>query len=118
MTDRIDKFMTQAWKEFSKYKKTKDTTYLAQAGEKLWNCFNMIVERIVKHKIEKFADLKDAVFDIQKKFNDRMVYLIFMDLYDLHKFFYRGWTEDISIEEEQFLRNYYMLQTMRKIYKV
>ena len=116
--DRISKFIRLSKEEYEEFKKTGDSVHFAQAGEKLWNALNMIVEKIVKKKITKFRELKDAIFTIYKEYGDRTILLIFENAYDLHKFFYRGWTEDITIEEEQYKLVYDMIEMLRRKYEV
>jgi hypothetical protein len=116
--DRISQFLRLSKKEFEEYVKTNDINRLAQAGEKLWNAFSMLVEMIVGRKISRFKELKDAVFDIYKERLDRTVLIAFENAYSLHRFFYKGWTEDIGIEEEQYKLVYDLIELLRKRYKV
>jgi hypothetical protein len=116
--DRISQFLHLSSKEFEEYTKTNDINHLAQAGEKLWNVFSMLVEKIIGKKISRFKELKEAVFSIYRERLDRIVLTAFENAYDLHKFFYRGWTEDITIEEEQYKFVYDLIELLRKRYKV
>jgi hypothetical protein len=116
--DRISKFLHLSRKEFEEYTKTNDINHLAQAGEKLWNAFSMLVEKIIGKKISRFKELKEAVFDIYKERLDKTILITFENAYDLHRFFYKGWTEDITIEEEQYKLVYDLIELLRKRYKV
>lgn len=116
--ERITAFIKMSQAEYQKFKGTGDDNHLAQAGEKLWNAFGMIVEKIVKKKVKKFRELKNAVFEIYSQYMDSSVLLTFENAYDLHKFFYRGWTEDISIEEEQYKLVADLIEILRKRYGV
>jgi len=117
MEQRINKFYRESRIEFRKYKKTKDTTHFAQAGQKLWNTFGMFMEVASKKEIKSFKELRKAVLDLYAETNG-LVLKLFEDLYDLHKYFYRGWSEDITIEINQYLTSVELLKVFAKNYGV
>jgi len=105
--DRITSFMRKSQVEYRKYKKTNDSDYLAQAGEKLWNALLHLIEKKVGKKLRSFSDVKKAVSDIYQQTGDNTFLMLFNDAYSLHKnkldalyirtyenllYFKRGWT--------------------------
>jgi hypothetical protein len=82
--------------EFGKYKKTKNPEKLAEAGEKLYNALTLLLDERTGKKLKNFRLIK------KEAMIDPLLKNIFEDAYWLHVFFYRGFTEDITTEEEKF----------------
>jgi len=97
---RYRRFLGAADKEYGKYEKTKNEDFLAEAGEKLWNAFQMLMETLSGKKIRSYGDLKKVLVDYT---NDDVVIETQQKVYRLHVFFYRGWTEDITEISDAFL---------------
>ena len=93
---RLKTFLQQAQKEIKQYESVHQTIYLAQAGEKLWNAFNIIIALKSKEKIRSHKDLREAVAKLYAKTGQRVFIEGYESAYELHKFFYRGWTSDID----------------------
>lgn len=101
MTDVKKSWKPETWynasmKEYAKYKKTKDLETFAQAGEKLYNSITLLLDERTGKKLRNYKQIKAAAMQ------DPFIKKIFEDAYWLHVFFYRGFTEDISQEEEKF----------------
>lgn len=92
--------------EFDAYRKTKDLKKLAQSGEKLWNAFGLYLDGKFKKEFVGIGSMKRAV----EGTGDEELINRFRDSYHLHTFFYRGYTDDISIEEGEFKRAYNYLK--------
>lgn len=105
MNARMKSFLKKSEAEYNKYKTTKDDVYLAQAGEKLWNIFNMYVQEKVGRKITNYGALKKAVSELFASGGTNNLLTTFKNTYDLHVFFYRGWTEDINEIDELYLES-------------
>ena len=63
---RIKNFYKLAQIEYNKYKNSKDkdlegADHLAEAGEKLWNVYNMLCEYITKQKIRNEKQLRNEL---------------------------------------------------------
>jgi hypothetical protein len=97
-------FVAKSQEHFARYKRTGDTEEFGQAGEKLWNAFNLLVQQRLGRKVEDFGELRKGVAELRKDSGNRIYVDVFEDAYDLHKFFYRGWTEDMGYEEEKYKR--------------
>ena len=91
---RFKTYIQKAKEEFKKYISTKQDVYLAQAGEKLWNAYNILVEIKLKKKIRSFRDMRNGVSQLYAKTGLKLWIDTFEDAYTLHRFFYRGWTDD------------------------
>lgn len=83
-------------KEYDKYKKNKKPLMLAQAGEKLWNSFGLYLDEKSGKNLIRFKDV------VKEAMKDKTAKKIFDDAYWMHIFFYRGYTEDIEIEEGKY----------------
>ena len=92
---RIKSFLVKSQAEFRRYKQTGDSDYLAQAGEKLWNVMSLFVQERAGKKITSFGGMRDAVAKLYAAGATDTLLTTFRNAYDLHKFFYRGWTDDI-----------------------
>lgn len=101
--DRMTGFLRKAEQEFRRYKKTNDDQYLAQAGEKLWNVFNIFVQEKVGYKITNYGAMKKAVTELYGKAKSNTLLITFDNAYQLHIFFYRGWTDDINDVEQLYI---------------
>lgn len=100
---RVKEFMALANKEYNVWKKSKDINRLAEAGEKLWNAFNMLVQDKWGKPIHNYGTLKKAVSDLYAKGKSNTILTTFDNAYKLHVFFYRGWTEDDAEIDELFI---------------
>ena len=107
--------MQKSKEEFKKFKTTGQTVYLAQAGEKLWNAFNILIELKLKRKTKSFADLKKATGILYQKTWDTLWLDTFQHAYDLHRFFYRGWTDDEDEIVHLFQNTYTRLLVLEKM---
>ena len=96
MNKRINSFIKKSENEFKKYQKTKDLDYLAQAGEKLWNIYNMLIEELIKKKIRSHQQMKGILF----KLDDRYLWDTHDKAFNLHKFFYGGYTDNPKDEAD------------------
>jgi len=115
---RLYSFLKESEREYHKYKRTKNITIFAQAGEKLWCAFNILLEEISHKKIQNFKTVKNVVKEIAINNDDSIVLQLFNDLYALHVFFYRGWTEDITIEEDKYISSLALIRATMKRYDV
>lgn len=91
-------WLRESKKEFDNYKKTKNPEKLAQAGEKLWNSLGHYLDEKTGKRLTSFSDIR------KEALRDKEIRKFFDDAYWLHIFFYRGYTEDINIEEKKFRR--------------
>jgi hypothetical protein len=96
LVSRIKEFWVGSQREFKRFESTQSDEALAQAGEKLWNVFNMWVQQEVGHPVRNFGSLKKAVSELYSKGKSDVILTTFKNAYDLHKYFYRGWTEDVN----------------------
>jgi hypothetical protein len=94
--DRMSGFADKSEAEFKRYESTGDDQYLAQAGEKLWNVFNLYVQKKIGRKVTNYGAMKKAVAELYSQGGSNLLLTTFKNAYDLHIFFYRGWTEDIN----------------------
>jgi hypothetical protein len=92
---RIKSFLMKSRAEYRRYKKTGDEDYLAQAGEKLWNVMSLLVQERAGKKITSYGDMQKEVARLYSTGATSTLLITFKNAYDLHKFFYRGWTDDI-----------------------
>jgi hypothetical protein len=90
------KWFKESVSEYNKYKKTGKGIKLAQAGEKMWNTFTLYLDKKNGKELTKYKDIKDV------SMKDPFAKKIFDDAYWLHIFFYRGYSDDLRIEEEKF----------------
>jgi hypothetical protein len=90
------KWLKESISEFNKYKKTGKGIKLAQAGEKLWNSYTLYLDKKHGKELTSYKDIRDI--SIKDPFTKK----IFDDVYWLHIFFYRGYTDDLRIEEGKF----------------
>lgn len=100
---RVKEFMALANKEYSAWKKSKDINRLAEAGEKLWNVFNMLIQDKWGKPIHNYGTLRKAVSDLYNKGMSKTLFTTFENAYQLHKFFYQGWTDDNAEIDELFI---------------
>ena len=89
------KWLDEATTEFREYENTKKGIKLAHAGEKLWNAFILYLDGSRKERTS-YKDIKDV------SMKDPFAKNIFNDAYWLHIFYYRGYSDDLRIEEEKF----------------
>jgi len=113
---RFRTFMSASEREFRCYQTTKQDEPLAQAGEKLWNAFNILVEIITKKKIHSFQQIKNASQNLYIQHNDAKFQEAFAGAYDLHKFFY-GWTADLSEIESEYIKVRALMIEIARKYK-
>lgn len=110
---RISSFIKKSKEEFKKYEETDDEDYLAQAGEKLWNVFNMMIAKHTNKSIKSFGMLRREVGMIFGKTGNRLVFDLFEDTYELHKYFYRGHA-DVLDEETRYKNSLYGIEILKK----
>ena len=91
---RFNVYFRKAKEEFKKYERTKQIIFLAQASEKLWNAFNLLIESKLSRRIRSFKDLRNGVSELYAKTGLKLWINTFENAYSLHKFFYRGWTDE------------------------
>ncbi|RLG45319.1 MAG: hypothetical protein DRN81_02010 [Thermoproteota archaeon] len=91
-------WFNESKKEFNEYKKSKNPRKLAQAGEKLWNSLSLYIDEKTGKRMINFSEIR------KEAHKDPEIRKFFDDAYWLHIFFYRGFTEDIGIEEGKFKR--------------
>jgi len=103
---RIKSFLSKSQAEYRGYKRTGDSDTLAQAGEKLWNVMSLLVQEKAGRKITSYGELQKAVSDLYGAGATSTLLITFKNAYDLHKFFYRGWTENIKEIEELYAETY------------
>jgi len=113
--NRFKKLLIQSFKEFKKYQKNKNDIHLAKAGEKLWNAYQELLMKKLKTNIRSFKQYREAVSEAYAKTGIRQYIELFEDLYDLHKYFYRGYAEDIKEVEKKYLNSYLTLKSLSKI---
>lgn len=98
------KWISQSIVEYNKYKKTNELENLAQAGEKVWNAFNIIIQNKVKRKIRSYGEMKIVVGKLFQETGSELLLTVKKDAYDLHVFFYQGWTDDPTEIEELYIK--------------
>jgi hypothetical protein len=89
-------FLTKSRSELAAYKKTGDTESLAQSGEKLWNAFNLMVQKKVGRPVRSYGAFRKAVSELYQKTGSNLLLRSSEQAFNLHVFFYRGYTEDES----------------------
>ena len=108
---RINDFLRKSNSEYRKYVKTGDLDYLAQAGEKLWLVFNLLIEKLTGKKIRSHKMMKKELMNL----NDKYLWQTHDNAFRLHQFFYGGWTEDPEDESNLYLDTLTRIETiMRK----
>lgn len=110
---RISSFLKKSKSEFKRYQETGDVDYLAQAGEKLWNIFNMMMSKHSGKQVRNFKELRRIVGKIFGETGNRLVYDLFLDTYELHKYFYRGHGET-SDEEVRYTNSLHGIEILKK----
>ena len=96
---KLKSYLAEARSEFDAYKgdKSRNTTRLAEAGEKLWGAFNYYMELRAGASLKTAAEVRSAVY-AQEDTN-------LISLYDkasfLHQFFY-GWADRKEDVEARF----------------
>ena len=96
---KLNSYLTEARSEYDAYKadKSRNTTRLAEAGEKLWGAFNYYMELRAGASLKTAAEVRTAVY-AQEDTN-------LISLYDkasfLHQFFY-GWADRKEDVEARF----------------
>lgn len=95
---RLDSYLTQAKEEYTNYQSSKDTTKLAEAGEKLWGAFNYLMEIKAHQSLKTNQEVIDAVYNT----HDNTLIGVYKDAFILHQFFY-GWTDRIEDIESAFM---------------
>lgn len=90
--------------EFKKYVSTKDEERLAQAGEKIWNAFNHLIQHIVRKRLKSFSSIRNASRDLEIQKNDSVFTETFDGAYDLHRFFYGNLVEDVSEFKNKYIQ--------------
>ncbi len=103
---RIKNFYKLSQIEYNKYKNSKDkdlegSDHLAEAGEKLWNVYNMLCEYITKQKIRNEKQLRNELTKYSNKTGDYKLASMYRNAYELHIYFYRGHA-NTEFEEEIF----------------
>lgn len=106
----------KAEKELEKYRKTRDIDYLAQSGEKIWLAYTLLIEKITNKKIKNFASLRSQVVSLS--IDDDFVFETFRKAYQLHKFFYRGWTENEREIERLAVNTLKSLEVLKRAYSI
>lgn len=107
-------FLNKSKTEFDTYTRTGDVKKLAQAGEKLWNAFNLFVQKKSGKKIRSYSQLKKEVSEIYTQSGSELLLRTFKKCYDLHIFFYRGYTEDVKDIENDYLEAYESILILEK----
>jgi len=112
---RLRTFLQAAKKEYARYKSTRQEVYLAQAGEKLWNAYNMLLSIIAKTKIYNWKTAEKVSGELAVKYRDSNFIDVFADTFELHKYFYRGHgkTED---EERRLVLSFELMEKIMKKY--
>ena len=96
---KLKSYLAEARSEYEEYKadKSRNTTRLAEAGEKLWGAFNYYMELRAGVSLKTAAEVRSAVY-AQEDTN-------LINLYDkasfLHQFFY-GWADRKEDVEARF----------------
>ena len=89
---RMVSYLKEAKKEYDNYNNIKkDTTKLAEGGEKLWEAFNYFMELKMNKSLRTSREVREAVY-LQ---NDKELIIIYTNASWLHQFFY-GWTDRIE----------------------
>ena len=109
--------MQKSKQEYDKFLSTKQEIYLSQAGEKLWNAYNIFIAILAKKPIhnKKVAEQLSGHFAVI--FQDSNFVKVFINTFELHKYFYRG-HGDTDDEERRFIVAYELLNDMIKTYLV
>jgi len=116
MASRLKTITKKAEEELERYRKTKDMDHLAQSGEKIWLAYNLLIEKIANKKINRFSQLKSEVVSLS--LDDDFVFETFRKAYQLHKFFYRGWTENEKEIERLVINTLKSLEVLKRAYGV
>lgn len=114
---RVSSFLKKSKSEFKKYQETGDVDYLAQAGEKLWNVFNMMVSLHTNKSIKTLGQLRKEVGKIFGNTGNRLVYNLFIDTYELHVYFYRGHADTLD-EEARYINTLHGIEILKKTWGV
>jgi len=94
---KLDSYLAEAKQEYKSYLKTKDTTKLAEAGEKLWGASNYLMELKANKSLKTAKEVGDAVYG----YKDTTLITVYDKVYILHQFFY-GWVDRIEEIERAF----------------
>lgn len=116
MASRLKRITKKAEEELKIYEKTNDFDHLAQGGEKIWLAYNLLIEKIINKKINRFSQLKSAVISLS--IDDDFIFETFRKAYQLHKFFYREWTENEREIERLAANTLKSLEVLKKSYGV
>jgi hypothetical protein len=101
---KLKSYLAEARSEYDAYKgnKSRNTTQLAEAGEKLWGAFNYYMELRAGVSLKTAAEVRSAVY-AQEDTN-------LINLYDkasfLHQFFY-GWDLISLYDKASFLHQFF-----------
>ncbi len=88
---KLNSYLKEAKQEYAGYKKTGDTTRLAEAGEELWGAFNYLMELRVQKSLKTAKEVIEATYAS----HDNTLIGIYQNAFALHQFFY-GWTDRIE----------------------
>jgi hypothetical protein len=107
-------FLAKSRSQLAAYKKSGDVESLAQSGEKLWNAFNLLVQKKVGRPVRNFAAFKQAVSELYQKTGSDLLLRSSTKAYNLHVFFYRGYTEDVAAVENDNREVYESMRILEK----
>lgn len=108
-TKQISIFLEHSKKELQRYNSTKKVIHLQQMGEKIWNAFNYLLERISNKEIWTHAQIYTTAHNLKDKDIDELGQRADY----LHKFFYEGSGDDFYIKKSY----YEAIKLFKKIIK-
>ncbi len=99
ISSKLNSYLAQANKEYKDYRgsKNKNTTVLAEAGEKLWGAFNYYMELKTGGSLKTAEEVRKRVYAN----GDSTLVNLYEKAAFLHQFFY-GWADRVEDVERRF----------------
>jgi hypothetical protein len=107
-------FLEKSRSQLAEYKKNGDAESLAQSGEKLWNAFNLLVQKKVGYPVRSYPAFRRAVSELYQRTGSDLLLRSSGKAYALHVFFYRGYTENEAEVENDNREVYESMRILEK----
>jgi hypothetical protein len=107
-------FLDKSRSQLASYKKSGDVESLAQSGEKLWNAFNLLVQKKVGYPVRNYSAFQKAVSELYQRTGSDLLLRSASKAYNLHVFFYRGYTENVAVVENDNCEVYEGMKILEK----